>query len=856
MATDDFNRAGPTLGGNWTTQPVSPSAAFEILSSDFAAVDNNAEYTAMYYNPLTPGAAQFARVVLSTVDDLNDDIGIGPAVFMDTGADTSYRVYASADATREIELIERVAATDTVLDTDTTGATPAATDTIELSVNASGNLSGKHNGVERVAVTDTTITSGRVGFAGKAGNTRSAVTSWEGGDSYTLEQEGFRFRNDDGSETTATWREAQDINITVPVSTNNRLRILVNATGDAPTTQFRLDYKKSTDGSYKVVRTAQPALSRAEMTAGASSSNIQTHTTASITLTAGRLYLIGFVHSDAAPENAASSVATTGGAVTFTSVTSVVYDTIASNVHRLELWRAIPSSTVTDTIAINLGDAGTGCAWIIQEYTNPDTTTPLGTAVTNNANASTSIAVTPGALNRNVNHQIAFGAHDLNSTSDTASGTNWSSVGTGQTYATPNTGLECAENTSGTAQQVTFSGAGSADRAVIAVEVRTAPAEPILLSTSANITASGEATTALLTAPSGKSTSDFVAGRMQDDENPADTVDITTDDYSEFEFCLTAVSGTAVNGDIYQFRLTENGTAMTTYTLTPEWTIGTPYRRPAVQILTNRVRRQKAARREQAFIFYKAPRFQAGLLTPTEVTGVYSIATPTVVKGAVVILPSPVSGAYSLATPTLFNAKVLTPSAVTGTYSISTGSVLVGGRTLTPSAVVGVYTVGTPFVQSGAAPARRAPILILGGKNRRNVFDRRRQSIITAVAYQSAPASATLTPTAVTAVFTLAAANVIEGAIVKTPSPVVYTASIAGPTILMGGQMVSPSAIVAALSTVAPNVLEGPVVLVPTATVGVYSVLVPVVVGGEFGGSDEGGDLVAYVKIGQISLIT
>lgn len=437
------------------------------------------------------------------------------------------------------------------------------------------NITAFLNGVQIGTTTDSSLTSGQAGlFTSSSTSAGATITDWTANNfsAAPIEQEGARFRNDDGSESAATWLAAQDANVTQPVSTNTRLRVLLNATGDPASFQGRLDYKKSTDSVYIPVRVAQPALVRTEKTAGASTSNVATFATASIAMLAGRTYLIGFVHSDTAPENAATSVQSTGGAVVFSSIASVVFDTIASNVHRLELWKATPTADVTDTITINLGDAGTGCAWIVQEYADCDS---LGTPVTNNANAATSIAATPGALAAATSHQIAFGANDLNVTTDTASGTNWSSVGTGQTYATPATGLECAENTSGTAQQVTFSGAGAADRGVIVVEVKQLAAQPIIMAASANIAASGAPTTAQLAAPSGKSTTDFVAGRIQDDENPADAVDITVDDYSEFEWCLTAVSGLAVNGDVYQFRVTKNGVALDTYTVTPQWTIGT-----------------------------------------------------------------------------------------------------------------------------------------------------------------------------------------------------------------------------------------------------------------------------------------
>jgi hypothetical protein len=60
---------------------------------------------------------------------------------------------------------------------------------------------------------------------------------------------------------------------------------------------------------------------------------------------------------------------------------------------------------------------------------------------------------------------------------------------------------------------------------------------------------------------------------MQDDENPADAVDLALDEYGEWEWCLIATA-TAQTNDVYQFRVTRNGTALNTYTVTPTWTIG------------------------------------------------------------------------------------------------------------------------------------------------------------------------------------------------------------------------------------------------------------------------------------------
>jgi hypothetical protein len=60
----------------------------------------------------------------------------------------------------------------------------------------------------------------------------------------TLEQEGFRFRNDDGSETTATFMAAQDTTVTLAPSVTKRIRVLVNATGDPASQTFKLQYRK------------------------------------------------------------------------------------------------------------------------------------------------------------------------------------------------------------------------------------------------------------------------------------------------------------------------------------------------------------------------------------------------------------------------------------------------------------------------------------------------------------------------------------------------------------------------------------------------------------------------------------
>lgn len=95
-------------------------------------------------------------------------------------------------------------------------------------------------------------------------------------------------------------------------------------------------------------------------------------------------------------------------------------------------------------------------------------------------------------------------------------------------------------------------------------------AHAIKMSASGYIAASGENTTFQLTPPSGKSSANFGGGRIQDDENPTDNVDIDLNDYREDEWCFEGVA--AAEEAQYEFRVTVAGAALNTYTETPKVT--------------------------------------------------------------------------------------------------------------------------------------------------------------------------------------------------------------------------------------------------------------------------------------------
>ena len=64
----------------------------------------------------------------------------------------------------------------------------------------------------------------------------------------SIRQFGFRFRNDDESETSATWKATQNTNITLPPGDPVRLRIGIDSTGDIGAKQFQLEYRKKPSG--------------------------------------------------------------------------------------------------------------------------------------------------------------------------------------------------------------------------------------------------------------------------------------------------------------------------------------------------------------------------------------------------------------------------------------------------------------------------------------------------------------------------------------------------------------------------------------------------------------------------------
>lgn len=203
-------------------------------------------------------------------------------------------------------------------------------------------------------------------------------------------------------------------------------------------------------------------------------SNTTTYASGSFTPVANRLYLLAVVHSDTAPEATVPTVTTTTGLAFVQVGSSIAFDTIASNVHRITLFRAMKSSGLSNgTYTVTLADAGTGAASVLIEVTQVVTTGTDGADAvrnisTNNADAGANPSITmAGAFASNNNGIAAFFGFD-SQTAATASNEGWTVVGDAS-YNTPATGVTALWRGANNATAVCTH--GSADWAGIAVEL-------------------------------------------------------------------------------------------------------------------------------------------------------------------------------------------------------------------------------------------------------------------------------------------------------------------------------------------------------------------------------------------------
>jgi hypothetical protein len=398
-------------------------------------------------------------------------------------------------------------------------------------------------------------------------NFKSAAT-------FTTEQTHFRFRNDDGSESAATWLATEDTSVTQPLSTNTRLRMQVDTGGASGSQQYQLEYKKSTDGAYKAVLTAQPAcIFQAVGTGVGGAANISpawpTHQANDI----GLLFI----------ESAGGEAANLGTPAGFAAVTNSPQSTGAGTAGtRITVYWARATSSAMGAPTVT--DPGNHAYGVILTFRgcyqggDPWDVTAGGVKATASTSASAPAVTTTVANTLVIN---AISRDDDAAGAEFGTSVTWANANLGSlteqsdagTTSGNGGGIGIATGTKATAGDTTATTVGVTSSINAQMTIALKPQiEPILLSASGNIAASAAtSTTAQLSVPNSHS---FTALRISDDTNPLPAVTLADTNYGEAEWSMQAASP-AANGDIYTFRLTEAGAALTTYSVTPQWTIGT-----------------------------------------------------------------------------------------------------------------------------------------------------------------------------------------------------------------------------------------------------------------------------------------
>lgn len=538
------------------------------------------------------------------------------------------------------------------------------------------------------------------------------------------EQEGFRWRADDGDEDGASWLAAQDSNTSIALDTNLRLRTLIDTTGDAGNTQYRLEYTEEGAGDWRpigvglagstptVVGWGSAALSTNDPSVDLSSGSwtpaendvvvffIASTTTLAVTGTAGWVNPLGgttSVNSDAHGYCAAYHLVTAGeagGSTTFTA-TNYLAAAETGNVVAVAL-RGVNPTTPVNAAASGFDSGNTATPSVLTALTGANQpTTDNGLVVRGVSQDSTGSYTTPAShtsVTSNNTNQI-----NQVFTRDTAT---TGGVDVAATNATPDAGDEyCA----------------------ITIAFTPAPGPAAINFATSTQYADGAATTAQLTAPAGKTTSDFDAGVMVEAQALADAVDTTADDYTEIEWALVAVSGVAADTDVYEFRVTRNGGALTTYTVTPELTIGAASLAPATVAAT---------------VTIGTPTLTAtATVTPTTVAVTVSVGTPAVTATAVPT-PATVAAVATVGAPSILTGGDPSPTTVQATATVGAPTISVS-RVATPATVQAVATVGAPTLQISVLPATVTATVSVGTP--------------------TATATANLTPATVTAVATIGA---------------------------------------------------------------------------------------------------
>ena len=401
----------------------------------------------------------------------------------------------------------------------------------------------------------------------------------------TTEQEGFAFGTDDGSENAHTLN-TQDADYSGPLGIKT-LRAIVNMSGTTSEITPKLYYQKNGAGGYTAVPTSSTFTNSAadvtstSITESGNNTATNTWTVTTVGANQGDLMIVHIAWDDStniltltAPLGPGSETAQLLGSITADSGTAV----------RGGIWyyQCLSAWGASATLTFVTGTTSTE-QWTAMVLNVPsgqyDPATPIG--------ANTSRGDTTPLTNATFLPAMSAGSTDgggrivgffVGDTNDVDQGTGTFPVilqrDRGACGATLVARPSVASNSEAIATTTGYT--TPATNATVAfiyiIRPPSTTVSEVYISTSGNVAAGGETTTARLTAPAGKTTTSFSFGRRWDDENGLDTVTVSANSYTEVEHVLTTQSP-ATTSDYFDFRYYNGDSAFDTYTVTPRWTI-------------------------------------------------------------------------------------------------------------------------------------------------------------------------------------------------------------------------------------------------------------------------------------------
>ena len=292
LYSDDFNRADGAPGSDWT---LMSSGNYAITSNQLVKQAGGSDYI-IWAGGALPSPDHYIQAKV-----YNSSVEYNVLCARSAGGESScYQGFWSVGGAFW-QISRSVGGASTLVGSSATESAPADGTVVRLEVEGT-EIRLYANGVLKASGTNTEITTGTaVGFAGTHIGTGTTFDDFEAGElgapigpidetnrpinivatvtstdvgppvHYTdtnlavnitatitstdavhiaIIQEGFRWRNDNGSETTATWKAAQDTNTSLAIASPVRLRVLVDNPDPAA---YTLYYKKTTDSTWLLV---------------------------------------------------------------------------------------------------------------------------------------------------------------------------------------------------------------------------------------------------------------------------------------------------------------------------------------------------------------------------------------------------------------------------------------------------------------------------------------------------------------------------------------------------------------------------------------------------------------------------